>query len=247
MRFLSAEWFEAVSSELEDIALDQRATCRLNFSADTARWHLCIDSGRVTSFGFGHIENAHAELQWSPADAQAIVGRVLRGNDALLRTTVVCPLHDGSYVGVPAPLNLKSRPELGEMQVVPGATVKIQYRYRCGPFGDVDYWMAFVDGQCVSESLGEIDDAMVTIDVTYRAMALTRAGEITILEALVGGNIEGSEGALALVAGIREDPHYHAAELATGRHAIALAALGDLDADDRYAKLMAGLAATTDA
>jgi len=247
VRFLSAEWFEVVSSELEDIALDQRASCRLNFTADTARWHLCIESGRVTSFGTGHIEPADAELQWSPADAQAIVSRVLRGDEALRRTTVVCPLHDGRYVGVPAPLNLRTRPELAEMQMVPGATLKIQYHYRSGPFGDVDYWMSFVDGQCVVESLGEIDDAMVTIDVTYRAMALTRAGEITILDALVGGNIEGPEGALALVAGIREDPHYHAAELASGPHAIALAALGDLDADERYAKLMAELAATTDA
>jgi len=247
VRFLSAEWFEVVSSGLAEISLDQRASCRLNFTADAARWHLCIESGRVTSFGSGEVEDADAELQWSLADARAIVGRVVRGDEALQRTVVVSPLRDGRYVGVPAQLNLRSRPELGEMQVVPGATVKIQYHYRRGPFGDVDYWMSFLDGQCVGESLGEVDDSMVTIDVTYRAMALTRAGKITILEALVGGNIEGPEGALALVAGIREDPHYHAAELATGPHAIALAALGDLDADDRYAKLMADVAATTDA
>lgn len=244
MQFLSAEWFEVVSAELESIALDPRASCRLNFSADTARWHLCIESGRITSFGTGHIEAADAELQWSLADAQAIVSRVLRGNEALRRTTVTVPLQDGRYVGTPAPLNLRSRPELAEMQLVPGATLNVQYHYRSGPFGDVDYTMSFVDGQCTEESLGEIDDAMVTIDVTYRAMALTRAGEITVIDALVGGGIEGPEGALMLIAGIREDPHYHAAELATGRHAIALAALGDLDADERYAKLMAELAAS---
>ena len=246
MRFLSAEWFEVVSSELEDIALDPRASCRLNFTADTARWHLGIESGQVTSYATGHIERADAELQWSPADAQAIVSRVLRGNDALRRTTVVTPLHDGRYVGAPAPLNLRSRPELDDMQVVPGATLNVQYHYRSGPFGDVDYGMSFVDGRCTEEILGEIPDPMVTIDVTYRAMALTRAGEITVIDALEGGGIEGAEGALMLIAGIREDPHYHAAELATGRHAIALAALGDLDADERYAKLMAELAAATD-
>jgi hypothetical protein len=247
VRFLSTEWFEAVSAGLENIALDQRATCRLNFSAGTARWHLCIESGRITSLGNEHLGDADAELQWSPEDAQAIVGRVVRGNEAIRRTTLVCAVDDGRYVGTPAPLNLRSRPELAEMQVVPGATLNIQYHYRKGPFGDVDYWMSFVDGQCREDSLGEIDDATVTIDVTYRAMALTRAGEITVIDALVGGGIEGAEGALMLVAGIREDPHYHAAELATGRHAIALAALGDLDADERYARFMGELAATTDA
>jgi len=60
-------------------------------------------------------------------------------------------------------------------------------------------------------------------------MALVRAGEITIIDALVGGNVEGREGALALLAGIHEDPRFHAAELATGRHAIALAAFAELD------------------
>ncbi len=246
MQFLSAEWFEAVSSELQTISLDQRASCRLNFSAGTALWHLCIESGRVASFDTGHVEGADAELQWSPADAQAILGRIVRGNEALRRTTVVVPLHDGRYVGTPAPLNLRARPELHEMQRVPGATLNVQYRYRNGPFGDVDYCMSFVDGQCTAEALGEVDDPMVTIDVTYRAMALTRAGEITVIDALVGGSIEGAEGALMLIAGIREDPHYHAAEVATGTHAIALAALGDLDADERYQKLMAELTATTD-
>jgi hypothetical protein len=246
MQFLSADWFAALGSVLEELALDPAAACRLNFSVDTTRWHLCIDSGHVTSFDAGHVESADAELQWTPQDALGIVHRHVRGGEALRRTTVVVPLHDGRYVGTPAPLNLRSRPELDEMPVVPGATLKIQYHYRSGPFGDVDYLMSFADGRCIEESLGTIPDADVTIDVTYRAMALTRAGEITILDALVGGNIEGAEGALMLVAGIREDRHYHAAELATGRHAIALAALGDLDTDERYAKFIAELDAATD-
>jgi hypothetical protein len=246
MQFLSADWFAALASGLEEITLDPQATCRLNFSTDTAQWHLCMESGRVTSFGPGHEQSADAELQWTPRAALDIVHRHLRGGEALRRTTVCVPLLDGRYVGTPAPLNLRSRPELDEMPVVPGATLNVQYHYRSGPFGDVDYAMSFVDGRCTEESLATIPDADVTIDVTYRAMALTRAGDITIIDALVGGNIEGAEGALMLIAGLREEPNYHAAELATGRHAIALAALGDLDADERYAKFIAELDAVTD-
>jgi hypothetical protein len=247
MRFLSADWFAALGSGLEEISLDQRAACRLNFSVDTIHWHLCIESGHVTSFDTDHVESADVELQWTPQDALGIVHRHVRGGEALRRTTVVVPLRDGRYVGTPAPLNLRSRPELDEMPVVRGATLNVQYHYRSGPFGDVDYAMSFVDGRCVEESLATIPDPTVTIGVTYRAMALTRAGEITILDALVGGSVEGTEGALALMAGIREDRHYHAAELATGRHAIALAALGDLDTDERYAKCIAELDAAIDA
>lgn len=78
-------------------------------------------------------------------------------------------------------------------------------------------------------------------------MALVRAGEMTILEALEGGSVDGPVGALGVLAGISEDPRFHRAELATGRHAIALAALGDLDADERYQQLISELVTVTDA
>lgn len=122
----------------------------------------------------------------------------------------------------------------------------VQYRYCDGPFGDVNYALSFVDGRCVDESLGVVAEASVSVEVPYRAMALVRAGDITILEALEGGSVDGPVGALAVLAGISEDPRFHAAELATGRHAIALAALGDLDADERYRTLMSELVSVAD-
>jgi hypothetical protein len=235
--------FAKMRDGLADVALDRVASGRLNFTADAMRWHLVIESGRVASFDVGHVDRPDVELQWSLADATAIVSRQLRGDEALRRTTVKATSVDGAYVGPPAPLNLLWRPELEELPVVPGATVAVQYIYRNGPFGDVNHGLRFVDGRCVDESLGTLADAVVTVDVPYRAMALVRAGEMTILEALEDGSVDGPVGALAVLAGITEDPRFHAAELATGRHAIALAALGDLDADKEYQELTSRLAA----
>lgn len=231
---------------LAEIALDPVASCRLNFSADATNWHIVIASGRIVSFGEAHIDDADAELQWSAADASAIVSGVLRGDDALRRTTVVAAAGDVCYVGRPAPLNLLCRPELAELPLVRGATVTVQYRYRNGPFGDVNYALSFIDGRCVDESLGVVAEPSVRVEVSYRAMALVRAGEITILEALDGGSVDGPVGALGVLAGISEDPRFHSAELATGRHAIALDALGNLDADERYQNLISELATVAD-
>ncbi len=247
MRFLSDEWFEAARRGLDEIALDGSPSCRLNFTADTTRWHLEIESGRVVAFDAGHIDEPEAEVRWPLADAHAIVSRRLRGNDALRRTTVVAEMKDGRYAGPPAPYNLRRRAELDELPVVPGATLTVQYVYRGGPFGDVDYSLTFADGRLEDESLAVVADHTVTVDVSYRAMALVRAGEITILDALESGSVDGPVGALAVLAGLSEDPRFHAAELATGRHAIALAALGDLDCNEQYAKLMAELASAIEA
>src|SRR5437763_1740924 len=101
VRFLSDEWFEFATNGLEEIALDDRATGRLNFTAGTNRWHLSLASGRVASFGSGHLDAADAELQWEPTDARAIVLREVRGDEAMQRTTVVAPKDNGRYVGPP--------------------------------------------------------------------------------------------------------------------------------------------------
>jgi hypothetical protein len=163
-------------------------------------------------------------LRWSHADAYAIVSGELRGDEAMRRTTVIAD----DYVGPPAPLNLMARPELDALPHVPGATLVVQYLYRNGPFGDVSYALSFEDGRVVDECLGRVTDPTVTVAVSYRAMALVRAGEMTILEALEQGSVDGPLGALGVLGGISEDPRFHAAELATGRHAIALAALAEL-------------------
>lgn len=121
---------------------------------------------------------------------------------------------------------------------VPDATLAAQYRYRRGPFGDVTEVMWFDEGRFVEQRPGETDAADVYVDVTYRALALVRAGEITVIQALEGGAVKGDLGGLAALAGIVESPEFHAAELATGRHSIALSVLGELDAHDTFAAAM---------
>jgi hypothetical protein len=245
LEFLSHEWFAVVGSGLRDVELMPSASCRVMFDAEVVRWHLIIESGRFVSFGDGEIEEPDLELRWGRNDARDIVLRHTRGNDVLLRTTVLAQAADGPYVGPPAPLNLGSRSELLEMPRIPEATFTVQYRYQRGPFGDVSYALSFEDGRLARELVGHVADPDVTVEVSYRAMALVRAGEKTILEALDDGRVDGELGAMAMLAGISESREFHAAELGTGRHAVPLAALGELDASPTYAALMVELAATT--
>jgi hypothetical protein len=187
------------------------------------------------------VDAPDVEVRWSKRDALLVLRRDLRSEEAMRATSVVAQLPDGRYEGPPAPLNLMCRPELDAVPRVPGATFLVQYRYRNGPFGDVSHVLRFADGRVVEERLGEVDRCDVRVDVTYRAMAEVRAGRISILEALEGGSVEGELGALAALAGILESPEFHAAELATGRHALALAVLGDLDSDAGYQAAIAEL------
>jgi hypothetical protein len=143
------------------------------------------------------------------------------------------------------PLNLLRRPELRAMPRVVGATLDVQYHYRRGPFGDVSHVLRFEEARPVDERLGEIERPDAVVDVTYRAMAEVRAGEKSILEALEGGSVQGDIGPLAALAGIVESADFHAAEVATGRHALALAVLGELDSDPAFAEAMTSLALRT--
>jgi hypothetical protein len=78
-------------------------------------------------------------------------------------------------------------------------------------------------------------------------MALIRAGELTVLEALNdGGRVEGELGPLAMLAGIAESPEFNAAQRATGRHALALAVLGELDARTTFGDAVARLASESE-
>jgi hypothetical protein len=183
-------------------------------------------------------------VRWTRDGARRVLTRELRGDDATLATTVVAPTGDGgTYTGTPAPLNLLVRPELADMPEVPGASFSVFYTNRDGPFGDVHYVLQFTDGRLTDERLDTPQHADVTVDVSYRSMAYVRADEMTILEALETGNVNGEIGPLATLAGIQESPEFHDAELATGRHAIALSVLGELDAHTPFGPAIAKLAA----
>lgn len=246
LRPLSPEWFERGRSLVAGIALSAERACRVQFRAGDAQWHLVVDGGRITEWAAGSLDAPELELRWRPEDARRILARELRGDGAMLATTVVARDAAGDeYVGPPAPQNLLGRPELDAMTPVPGATVAVQYHFRAGPFGDVDHVLRFEDGLLVEQRFGSVEHPDVRVDVPYRAIAVVRSGERTIVDALADGSVDGDIGPLAALAGILEDTAFQAAERATGRHAYALAVLGELDAEPAFADAMTRLAAET--
>jgi hypothetical protein len=245
LQFLSEDWLAKLRSGLAPIRLDAGIAGRLGFETGELHWHLAIEGGRVTDLGRGPIAEPDVVVRWTDRDGRRILSRSLRGNEAYAATTVAAYDADGPYVGPPAPYNLGRRPELDAMPTIAGATLGVEYRYRRGPFGDVTYALSFRDGRLVDEQLAAPDAPDVVVDVTYRAMALVRAGAITILDALEDGGVTGELGPLGVLAGISESEEFHAAELATGPHAIALAALGELDADPGFAAAITQVFAET--
>lgn len=245
LALFSAEWFSCGRSLLDGVRIAPECSARVQFEAEGTQWFLTIDGGRVTGWDLGSIEDRDVDLRLLREAATGIVLRELRGTAAMQAATAVAPTSDGTYVGPLAPCDLAGRPELAAMPVAPGATLEVQYVLRRGPFGDVEYTQHYVDGRLEAEGWGRYEHPEVIVDVTYRALARVRAGEWGILEALEGGSVNGELGPLAALAGLAEGPEYHAAELATGAHMLALATLGELDSDPAYEGAIGQLAART--
>jgi hypothetical protein len=226
---LSEEAF-ARARALVDGALPERtgSSCRLQFHAGVASWHLVVEDGRVVTWELGELGDRHAEVRWQPDDAEAILAGQLEGEEAYARTTIAEQGPAGEYVGPPPPMDLAERPELEAMPVLPGATVLTSYRFRTGPFGDVSYFIRLEDGRVAGMGLGDVPDHDVRVEVTYRAMAKVRNGTITIIEALEDGSVDGKIGPMALLAGVSEGPEFHRAEEQGGPAGLALATLGEL-------------------
>ena len=203
------------------------SSCRLQFDAGT-RWALVVEDGRLVTWGPGDLAGAEAELRWTPEDAAAVLSGRLEGDEAYRRTTLAERAEAGAYVGPPPPMDLGEREELKALPALPGVTVLVQYRFRSGPFGTVDYWIRWEDGAVTGMDLGRLDDPDVRVEVTYRAMAKVRDGSITIIEALEDGAVDGKIGPRALLAGVSESREWQRAERAGGPAAEALATLGEL-------------------
>ena len=74
--------------------------------------------------------------------------------------------------------------------------------------------------------LGRVPEPDVTVEVPFLVMAQVRRGDLSILEALEHGRVDGKLGPLGLLAGISESPEFHRAELACGASGLALGNLG---------------------
>jgi hypothetical protein len=221
----------ARARELVDGALPERpgSSCRLQFDAGIARWHLVVDDGRVVSWALGDLPDHQAEVRWRPDDARAVLTGQLEGDEAYARTTIAERGPGGDYVGPPPPMDLGQRKaELDAMPPLPGATVLTSYRFTSGPFGEVLYYIRLEDGRVADMGYGEPPDHDVRVVVSYRAMAEVRNGTITIIEALGTGSVDGKIGPMALLAGVSEGPEFHHAEELGGPAGLALATLGEL-------------------
>jgi hypothetical protein len=200
----------------------------------------------VTAFTAGDAERADVVVHAAAPQLRQLFDGTLAGDDAMNVVTVEAPTGDGVYAGAPAPADLRERPELQLMPVVPEATMTLEYTLTDAPFGTIHYWMRFEDGAFTGDGFGPVEHADVRATVAYRALARVRAGDCSVLEHIEGGTVNGDIGPLALIDGLLEDPAFHAAELATGRHAFALAALGELRNHDIWTNAFAQLGTETD-
>jgi hypothetical protein len=219
---------------LRAVQLGADRVARLQFQTDVCAWCVVIDKGRVEQLDLGVVDDPDVVVHWSRSVASAILRGELRDDDAWRATTISAMTATGLYTGPPAPMNFACRPELDLLPHIPGASLCAQFRFPVGPFGAVQYALRFNDGRVVDEFLGEREDVDVRIEMTYRNMALARAGEITVIDALEGGSVIGDVGALMALGGISESPEYQRAERATGQHAIALSVLGELNVDGAF-------------
>jgi hypothetical protein len=226
------------------VQLGADRAARVQFQIEDCAWCVVVDQGRVEQLELGVVDDPDVVVLWSRSVAAAILRGELRDDDAWRATTVTAMTATGPYTGPPAPMNLACRPELDLLPTIPGASLCVQFRFPVGPFGAVRYALRFDDGRVVDEFLGERENVDVRIEMTYRNLALTRAGEITILDALEGGSVTGEVGALMAFGGILESPEYQRAQRATGRQAIALSVLGELNADEAFRAALQDLVAS---
>ena len=240
--FLSDDWFAEARALTVDPAPERPRPgvgCRLQYevssqsaqSPQSARSAGCrfvqvVEDGALRRWERGELDRPDIEIRWDWEHARRIFRRELDGTDALSGTTVAERGPDRDYVGPPSPLDLGEQPELDDLPRLPDATISVQYEYPDGPFGHVSFAIVFVDGRVDAMQLGRVPEPDATVEVPFRVMAQVRRGDLSILEALEQGRVDGKLGPLGLLAGISESPEFHRAEAACGASGIALGNLG---------------------
>ena len=227
------------------------ARARIQYDVATeggsVRWCQVIDDGRVTTWERGDISAPDVEIRWSLDDAFEILAGGYTGARATLATTIGEQRPDGEYVGPPPPLDLAREPELERLRRIPDANLTLHYELRAAPFGAMQSSMVFVDGQLERLTAGLVGVADVVIELPFRQLMRMRGG----------GDFHAGHAAVREHPWIdRLDgvPRRHPREPAVparrshgriGPRAVGLAALGELRAEESYAKALAGLMAAT--
>lgn len=230
---LSPAWFELSAGLLGAAPAATRGlAARILFDVDGRHVLVAVADGEpLTLAPATDDRDADLTIAMSADHAWAIASGAADGAAALAGCTVVEDRPDGRYEGPPSPAELGERPELADMVRIPGADLDVVYEYTRAPFGPLAFRMRVIDGLVDELAVGppgSFHDADVVVGATFRQLVEVRRGEMTVLEAIVDGvTLAGSEGALALLAGISESPEFHQAELSCGRSGVALAALGE--------------------
>ncbi len=211
--------------------LDARANSVVDGAEPGPDWTLAVAGGRVEEWAPGRHGAADLECRLTLADAWHLHAGDVDGTGALRRLRVAAP--DGSTGDhAPSPMDLGEQPELDDLPAIPGATLDVQYRYWAGPWGPVEFGVSFHDGRVSSMVLGELDEPDVGVWCTFFQMAQVRRGGIGVLDVLAdGGQLDGPEGALALLAGLSESPEFRRAEAACGPSGYVLGVLGQYHED----------------
>ena len=92
----------------------------------------------------------------------------------------------------------------------PGASARMQYRITGGPDGEIAYYWVLEDGKLVESSLGTIDDAELTLLMTYDDARNVQQGELDEQAAFMQGKVkvEGNMAKLMALMPITSSPEY---------------------------------------
>lgn len=241
--FLSEEWIAGADQRCASLPAPDGPEARLMFTiAEPERRQFAqVISPRGVHWFAGDIARPDVEIQWTLEAALNIMGGDWDGNAATAATIILEEREDGPYVGPPPPVDLEPHSELFEqVPRVAGATVLLACEIGGGPFGTTYSLLSYVDGQLEGVRLGAVECADVAISMPFRKLLLLRQGRINILEAVEDGRLGGSQGALAVLAGIVENTEYQRAmkASASGPGVEALAVMGEVSGQPAYQRAM---------
>jgi putative sterol carrier protein len=92
----------------------------------------------------------------------------------------------------------------------PGASARIQYAVSGGPDGDIKYYWILQDGKLLESALGTVDDADITLTLTYEDSVKVQQGELDANAAFMQGRMKvaGNMGKLMQLLPLTNSPEY---------------------------------------
>ncbi len=92
----------------------------------------------------------------------------------------------------------------------PGATARMQYVLTGGPDGEIRYYWVLEDGKLLEDSLGRLEDADLTLTMSYDDARKIQTGELDEQAAFMQGRIkvEGNMAKLMALLPITSSPEY---------------------------------------